>query len=59
MGMREFDVKVTFNEGNIKTLTVITDNDIVFLDVINEIVKVLPMNIGLNTSSSEVELFPR
>jgi len=45
--MVELNSKIIFNEGNIKTLSIIADNDIVFLDVINKIIKVLPMNIGL------------
>jgi len=42
------DIKEGFDKGDIKRFAIVSDNDLVFLDIVDEIIQVLPLNISLN-----------
>ncbi len=48
MGMVQPDLKIVLDERDIKASAIIRNDDLKFLDVLNEIIQVLPMNISFN-----------
>ena len=48
MGLVESDIEMMLNERDIKTFAIIADNHFVFLDVLNKIIKIFPVNICFN-----------
>ena len=48
MGMAKFNIEIMLKKRNIKTFSIIADNHFVFLDVLGEIIQVLPLHISFN-----------
>jgi len=48
MGLAESDIEIVLNKRNIKRFAIIRNDDFVFLDVLYEIIQVLPLNISFN-----------
>ena len=48
MGMVESDIEIILKKRDIKAFAVVADNNFVFLDVLYEIIQVLPLNISFN-----------
>ena len=46
--MVESDIEIMLKKRNFKTFAIVADNHFVFLDVLNEILQVLPLHIDLN-----------
>ena len=46
MGMGESDIEMVLNKRDIKTFAVVADNNFVSLNVLDEIIQVLPLHIG-------------
>ena len=42
------DVKIVLNKRDIKAFAIIRNNDLIFLDVLDKIIQVLPLDIGFN-----------
>ena len=48
MGVVESDIEIVLNERDIKTFAIVCDDHFVFLNVLNEIIQVLPLHISFN-----------
>jgi len=46
--MVESDIEIILNERDIKTFPVVCDDHFVFVNLINEVIQVLPLHIGFN-----------
>ena len=42
------DIKKAFDEGDVKRLAIIRDDNFILLDVLNEIIQVFPIDISFN-----------
>ncbi len=51
MGMVQPDLKIILDERDIKASAIIRNDDLVFLDVLNKIIQVLPLNISEDGSA--------
>ena len=48
MGMVESDIEIILNERDIKTFAIVCDDHFVFVNVLDKIIQVLPLNICFN-----------
>jgi hypothetical protein len=48
MGMVQPDLKIVLDERDIKASAIIRNDDLIFLDVLNEIIQALPLNISFD-----------
>jgi len=48
MGLVESDIEIAFKKRDIKAFAIVADNNFVFLNVLNEIIQILPLNISFN-----------